>query len=131
MNHLGNVLQVADAVVDEIDLPVARHLEVDGIGNDFGSEGVNLRLDGISVRRRRLYDAQVAGTDERELQGTRDGGCRHGERIDVRLHLAQLLLGGHTELLLLVDDEQSEVTELHALADELVRTYYNIYLSVL
>ena len=89
-----------------------------------------LRLDGISVGGWCLDDAQVARTHQRELQGTRNGGRRHGERVDIGLQLAQLLLGRDAKLLLLVDDKQSQVMELHRLTDELVRTYYNIYLAV-
>ena len=64
MNHLGDMGQVADAVVHKVDLSVARHLEVDSIGDDLRTKGVDLRLDGIAVGRRRLDDTEVAGTDE-------------------------------------------------------------------
>ena len=63
VNHLCYVRKVADAVVDEVDLPVARHLEVDGIGDDFCSESVDFRLYGITVGWRCLYDAEVACPD--------------------------------------------------------------------
>ena len=55
------------------------------------------------------------------MEGAGNGRGRHGERIDVDLQLAQSLLDRHTELLLLVNDEQAQVFELHALADEFVR----------
>ena len=129
MNHLGDVCEIADAVVDEIDLSVARHLKVDGIGNDLRTESVDFRLDGIAVGRWCLDDAEVAGTDERELQRARYRCCRHRKGVDVGLHLAQLLLRRDTELLFFVDDKQPEVLELHRFADELMRTYYNINLS--
>ena len=35
MNHIGNLLQLTDAVVDKIDLSVARHLEVNGIDDNL------------------------------------------------------------------------------------------------
>ena len=35
MDHIGYLLQLTDAVVNEIDLTIARHLKVDGIGNDL------------------------------------------------------------------------------------------------
>ena len=123
MDEFLDTCQVVDAGIDEVHLTVARHLEVDGVGNDVGSEGVYLRLYGVTVGRRCLDDAQVAGAHQRELQRARYGRCRHGQRIDIGLQLAQLLLGGDAELLFLVDDEQAEVLELHALADELMRTY--------
>ena len=105
--HLLEVLQVGDAVVDEVHLSVARQLEVDGIGYDFGTKGVYLCLDGVSVGRRRLDNAEIAGTNKRELQRSRNGRCRHCQRINIGTHLSQLLLSGDTELLLLVDDKQT------------------------
>ena len=64
MNHFCNMCQIADAVVHEIDLSIARHLEINGIGNNLRTEGMDLSLDGISVRRRCLNDAEVTGTDK-------------------------------------------------------------------
>lgn len=42
--------------------------------------------------------------------------------LDIDAHLRQLLLGRHAELLLLVDNKQSQVVEFHLLAQDLVRT---------
>lgn len=53
------------------------------------------------------------------MRGDRRGGQR--QRVDFGSQLAQLLLGRHAELLLLVDHEQTEVLELDALAQYLVR----------
>ena len=53
-------------------------------------------------------------------------GCRLGGGVEMtersRAHLRQLLLGRHAELLLLVDNKQSQVVEFHLLAQDLVRT---------
>ena len=64
MDHLGDMGEVADAIVHEIHLSVARHLEVDGIGDDLCPKGVDLCLDGVTVGRRCLDNAEVAGSDE-------------------------------------------------------------------
>ena len=64
MDHLRDVGEVADAVVDKVNLSVTRHLEVDGIGDNLGAESVNLRLDGIAVGGRCLDDTEVTGSDE-------------------------------------------------------------------
>ena len=64
MDHLRDMGQVADAIVHEIDLSVARHLEVDGISDDLSPKGMNLRLDGIAVRGRCLDDTEVTGADQ-------------------------------------------------------------------
>ena len=50
------------------------------------------------------------------------GVAGEGQRIDIDAHLRQLLLGRHAELLLLVDNKQSQVVEFHLLAQDLVRT---------
>ena len=105
VDHLRDMRQVADAIVHKVDLSIARHLEVDGIGDDLGAEGVNLRLDGIAVGGWCLDDTEVAGTNQRELEGTGNRCSRHREGIDIRLQLAQFLFRGDTKLLFLVDDE--------------------------
>ena len=68
--HVGDVflysvlqaLQVAYAIVDDIHLSVAAHLEVDSIYNYLRTERVNLCLYRIAVRWRCLYHTQVART---------------------------------------------------------------------
>ena len=107
MNHLGNLVQLVDAVIDEIDLSVAAHLEVDGIGDDLCREGMYLCLNGIAVGWRRLDDTQVAGAHQRELQGAGNRRSTHGEGIDIGLHLAQFFFCRDAKLLFLVDNQQS------------------------
>ena len=130
MNHLCNVGQVADTIVDEIHLSVARHLKINSVSDDLRTKSMYFRLNRIAVGRRRLDDTQIASTNERELEGTRYRRSRHGQRIDVWLHLTEFFFGRNTELLLLIDDEQTKVLELHRFAYELVRTYYNIYVTI-
>ena len=64
MNHLFDMRQVTDAVVNEVNLSVARHLEVDGIGDNLCTKGMYLCLNGITVGRWCLDDTQVAGADK-------------------------------------------------------------------
>ena len=66
-------------------------------------------LDGVPVARRRLDDRDVAHAGERHLQGAGDRGGRQGQHVDLQLQLAQRLLLGHAETLLLVDDDQAQV----------------------
>ena len=54
--------KVAYAVVYEIYLTIARHLEVDGIGYYLVAIDTQFGLHGISVRWRCAYDAHIAGT---------------------------------------------------------------------
>ena len=78
------------------------------------------RLDGNPVRRRGADDAEVAGAQERELEGSRNRGGGQRQGIDRCLQMAEPFLRRHAELLLLVDDQQAQVLELEAGAQHLV-----------
>ena len=119
-DQFDQFLQLADAVVHKEYLSAAAHLELNGFGNHLGAEAAELRLYRVAVGRWCLDDAQVAGSHQAELQGAGDRCSRQREGIDVGLQLTQFLLCRDAELLLLVDDEQPQVLELDALADELV-----------
>ena len=112
-------------------LTVAAQLKADGLLDDLCIKGVYLGVDGVAVGRRCLYHGEVACAHDRELQGARYRGCCHGECVHIHLQLAQLLLHCNAELLLLVDDEQSQVLEFHLFACELVGADDNIYLALL
>ena len=84
-------------------------------------EADDARLDGQAVRRRRLQVADVADAQQRQVQRARDR--RGGQRQHVH-RLPQLLepfLVLDAEALLLVDDDQAQVLELHVGADQAVR----------
>ena len=119
--------KAAYAVVDEKHLSVAAHLKVYGIAYHILVKRVHLRADGIAVWRRCLYDAHVTRAHKRELQCARYRRCTHGERVHIGLHLPQLLLCRHAELLFFIYYEQSEVLELHCLAYELVGADDDVY----
>ena len=121
-NQLSQLGQLADAVVDEEHLSASAHLELDGFSNDFGTELAKLRLDGIAVGGRRLDDAQVPRSHQGELQRSRyRGGCQ-GEGVDIGFQLTELLFCRDTELLLFVNNKETQVLEMYCLADELMRT---------
>ena len=123
--------QLADTVVDEEDLSAATHLEADSLCYHFGTECADLCLDGIAVGGWRLNDREVTGSHERELQGARDRRGSQSQRVHVGLQLPELLFRRDTELLFLVDDEQTEVLEAHRLANELVRANDYVHRAVL
>ena len=62
LDDLGDMFEVGYAIVDKVNLTVAAHLEVDGIGYNLGRKSVHLGLYGIAVGRRRLDDTEVART---------------------------------------------------------------------
>ena len=82
----------------------------------------NLCLHRNSVRWRCIDDGEVTGSEKRELQSSRDRSCSERERVYGSLELAQLLFRTHTELLLLVDDEKSEVFEFKSFSYEFMST---------
>ena len=86
---------------------------------------------GIAVGGRCLYDAEVAGAHQAELQRARNWGGREGERVHIGAHLTQFFLGADAKLLLLVNDEQAKIVELYRLSNELVRAYDDVYLALL
>ena len=120
MYHVLELLELFNAVVDKEDLTVTRELKVDGFGDDVVVEGAHCGEDGIAVGGRCGQGAQVAGAHQRELQRARDGRGAHRQRVDVDLHLLEFVLDGDAKLLLLIDDQQAQVMELHRLADEFV-----------
>ena len=121
--------QHLDTVIHDEYLSVALHFQRDGFFDDVL---VGLRdefgLHGVAVLRRRGHHAQVACTEQRELQGARDGGCRQRQHIHIGAQRLQFLLHRHAKLLLLINDEQPEVVPFHALAHQFVRTYQDVYL---
>ena len=77
--------------------------------------------DRHAIGRRGLQQRQVADADERHLQRARDRRGGEREDVDVRLHLLHRLLVLHAEALLLVDDQQAEILELHVVREQPVR----------
>ena len=122
--------QHLDAVIDDEDLSVTRHLQIDRLFDHvLVVDGDHLRLYGVSVRRRSRHDTQIAGSQEGELQGTWDRSCRQRQYIHVRSKTLQFLFGCDAELLFLVDDEQTEVMPFDALADEFMGADEDVYLT--
>ena len=107
-------------------LSVACQLVLDSVPDDFGRELTQLCINGIPVWRRSGDDAHVACAHHGELQSARDRRRRKGKGIDICLHLLQLLLGRHPELLLLINDKQSEVFKLNIFPYNPMSTNKNI-----
>ena len=78
------------------------------------------------IDRRRGDNRKIAHTRQRELQRARDR--RRGERdhMDLGAQLLEPFLVGHAEMLLLVDDDKTQVTELDGLAEQGVSADHNV-----
>ena len=88
-------------------------------------------LHGIPVWRCRIDDGEIAGTHQRELQGSRDGrGCK-GEGIHIHAHHLHLLLGPDTEFLLFIHNEQAQIVKFDILAEQAMGSDEDVDLSIL
>ncbi len=94
---------------------------------DFLIKGMHLRLNGITVGRRSLDDRQVARTHQRELQSTGNGVAVMVSVSTFTFNLAEFLFDTNSELLFLINNQQSKIFELNAFADDFMRTDQNIY----
>ena len=81
----GNLGKVAYAVVYKVDLTIARHFKVYGIGYYLMTIYANFGLYWISVRWRRAYDAHITCAHKRELQGSGYWCCRHCQGVNITL----------------------------------------------
>ena len=102
-------------------MPIAAHLEAHRLTDDLWSRLREQGLHRTAVGGGGVEIRQVTCAHQGELERARNGGGTHRERIDIDLKLPELLLGGDTELLLLIDDEEAEVTEGDILARQAVR----------
>ena len=71
----------------------------------------------------------VADPGERHLERARDRRRRHRQHVDLRPHRLQPLLVRDAEALLLVDDEQTEIGELHVPAEQPVGADHDVDLA--
>ena len=117
---------VIDPVVHEIHLSAALDFPGDDIGQVLFVETDDFRGDGDTVGRRGIDDREIARTQQGELQRARNRRSGEGQRIDRGLHLADLFLGRDAELLLLVDDEQTQILEFQAAVQNPMRSDQNI-----
>jgi hypothetical protein len=108
----------ADPVVHEVDLPPTSHLAQDRLANQRLVEAAHLRAHGDAVGRRRLDGREVAEAREGQLERARDRGRSERQDVHGLLDLFDALLVGDPEAVLLVDDEQAQVGELHVLAQQ-------------
>ena len=90
----------------------------------------DMRVDRAATPRRRGDDGDVPQTRERHVQRARDRRGRQREHVDLGAHLAQQLLLGHAEALLLVDDHEPQVVGHDIARQHAVRTDQEVDLAV-
>ncbi len=107
-------------VVDVEHLALAEHLPPDRRRHRLLVVGPDIGEDRVAIDRRGPDVADLADPGQRHLQGPRDRGGGEGEHVDRGAQPLDLVLGRHPEPLLLVDDEQSQVTEPDVAGQETV-----------
>ena len=107
-----------DPVVHVEDLAAAVELAQDRVLDQAGRGFRHPRLDRQPVLRRRLDDAHVANAGERQVERARDGRGRQGEHVNLGPEPLETLLGRDPEALLLVDDDQTQVSEADVLREQ-------------
>ena len=117
---LGRLLDGLHPIVDEEHLPLAGELTPDG-GDDLALVvGAGKGEHRMAFLRRGGDGTHLTNTRHRHLQGAGNRGGAHGEHVDIDAQLLESLLVLDTEALLLVDDDQSQVVELHLAAQQSV-----------
>jgi hypothetical protein len=117
-------------VVQEIHLAAALQFALEGFADQCRIPGADEGLDREAMRRRRGDDGQVTQPGHGHVEGARDGRCGEGKQIDFGAQLLQLLLLAHAKALLLIDDQQAEVLELHIRLQQLVGADHDVDLAI-
>ena len=117
----GAAVDGLDAVVHVVDLPAARELAPDGVGDDAPVMLEHICLHRLAVNGRDLDGRHVANARKRHVERAGDGRCRERQRVDLARELLELFLVRYAEALLLVDDEKAKVLEVQTLLQQRVR----------
>ena len=114
------VVEVGDARHDIEALAAAVMLAQQRLAHDHRIERRHIGAHRQPVDRRRRDQRQLAHARERQLQRARDRRRGQRQHMHVVAQLLQPLLVVDAEMLLLVDDQQAEIGELDALAEQRV-----------
>ena len=119
-------LEIVDARADEERLAAAITLAQQRFAHDQRVEGRDEAAHGEPVDRRRGDQREFAHAGHRELQRARNRRRRQRQHMHLGAQLLQALLMADAEMLLLVDDDETEILKIHALAENSVRPDQNI-----
>ena len=127
---LGHAVQILDARHDAENLAAAEAFALNGFVYHHVVERHDEGAHGHAVHRRGGDQAHFTHAGQGQLQraGNRRGGER--EHMHVGLQRLQLLLVADAEMLLLVDDQQTEIGEFDALGEQSVGADDNVHAAV-
>src|SRR5690554_1649069 len=120
LDHPRHFMDVFDLVVDEKHLSTSIDLVRDGVADHVFPESVQFGTNGVAVGRRSADDAHVPRSHHRKLQRAWDGRGGEGEGVDRGAKGFEFVFHTHAELLLLVDDQQTQIREFHLLSHQFV-----------
>ena len=119
-NLLGDDMDAAHAVVHEKHLPATIQLAQDRIAHDALVVLGNIRANGQAFFRRGLNRAHIARAGKRQIQRTWNRRSGQRQHIHLLLELFEFFLVHHAEPLFLVNDQQTQVFELHVVRKQAV-----------
>ena len=129
--HLGGgPLDAAHLVVQVVHLAAAQQLPLYGFLDEALVMLAHEGLDGQAPCRRRGDDAEVAQAGHGEVQGARDGGGGERQYVHLGAQGLQPFLLAHAKAVLLVDDHQAQVLELHRLLQQGMGADDDVYPAV-
>ena len=111
----GSGLDVLHPVVQVINLAAPAQLPADGLSDDGPLMLHHIGLHRLAVVGRLLDGAHVPDAGQGHVQGPGDRGGGQGQGVHLLGPLPELLLVGHAEALLLVDDQQAQVVKFQVL----------------
>ena len=123
----GNIVDVSHAVVHEEHLSFTHELAADCGGNLAVGARTDEGQHGVALLRRGGKGGGFANTGQRHFEGARDRGCAHGQHVHIGAHLLELFLVLHSKALFLVNDDQAQVLEYHAVREDAVGTNHHVH----
>ena len=113
LDGCGHVRDGIHPVVNVVHLSVSGKLPDDGLPHHFLVILADKGLDGLTVSRRFLQHTHIPDADEGHMQSPGNGGGRQRQHVHILLQLLDLLLVGHAEALLLVNDQKAQILKLN------------------
>src|SRR5215217_7836113 len=102
---------------------------IDRIADGIFIEAHYLRMYWLTVGGRRIHNAQIARTHQRELQCTWDWCRSKGQRIYISFALPQFFFCRYAKFLLFVNDQYPQVFKLYLFTDQRMGTDNDIDLT--
>ncbi len=125
--HIRNIVHT---IVYIIHLPASGQLSGDGLPHQLVIIFTHKRLNGLPVSRGFLQNAHISNPNEAHVKGPWNRCGRQRQHIHIFFQLLNLLLMRHTEPLLLINNQQSQVLKLYIRRQNPVGADNDIHLAL-